>query len=98
VFAKALDVDALGKRRQYVGHLVSSSLAELPSPRLRCCHDQPVPGVVGQYREHGAQPQPWIVARMDVDGVQVSAGDQEHPSAGDQRIGLAFVLEVRGGR
>jgi len=34
VFAKTFEVDALGKRQQDVGHLVSGSVAELPSPMV----------------------------------------------------------------
>lgn len=42
VLAKAFQIDAPGERQQHVGHLVSSSLAEVPSPMfIRDCDHHP---------------------------------------------------------
>ena len=38
---------------------------------------------------------PEKVAGVDIHGVHILAGDQEHSAMGDQRIGSAIVLEVK---
>ncbi len=47
---------------------------------------------------HGHLDLPEEVARVDIHGVHVLAGNQEHSAVGDQRIGSAIVLEVEFGR